>query len=372
MGQLRRRGKVWWIRYYRNGRRFEESARTAKKGEAERLLRLREGDVARGLPVSPKIGRVLFDEAAADVINDYRANGKKTLDDVQRRFEKHLLPYFGGRRLAAITTADIRSYIVQRQSETEVVRRAFDVKLKDGTTRRVAERRRAVSGVSNGEINRELTTLKRAFRLALQAGKIMVAPYVPMLKEDNVRTGFFEPEQFRTVLAHLPTHVRPAVQFAYITGWRVSEVLGLEWRRVDFAAGEVTLDPGSTKNGAGRVFPMTSELRTLLEQQRQTVAGITKSKGLIIAAVFVYPTGERIRTFRKSWESACAAAGQPGRLVHDLRRTAVRNLVRAGIPERVAMALSGHKTRSVFERYNIVSTGDIRAAATRLDAAAGL
>jgi integrase len=113
-----------------------------------------------------------------------------------------------------------------------------------------------------------LTILKRTFSLAMQAGKLLHKPHIPLLREDNTRTGFFEPEQFQSVIAHLPASLRPVIEFAYITGWRISsEVLPLEWRQVDFTAGEVRLDPGTTKNGEGRVFPLTDDLRTLLETQ---------------------------------------------------------------------------------------------------------
>ena len=109
------------------------------------------------------------------------------------------------------------------------------------------------SRVSNGEINRELTALKRSFNLAIQAGKLLQKPHIPFLKEDNVRVGFFERDQFLAVLARLPEPVQPAATFAYITGWRIDgEVLSLEWRQVDFGADEVRLDPGKTKNGEGR------------------------------------------------------------------------------------------------------------------------
>ena len=135
MGKLRKRGNIWWIRYYRNGRRFEEGSGSEKKGVAIDLLKLREGDGAHGLPVTPKIGRLRFEEAAADVLNDYRTNGKRSLDEVERRITKHLAPFLGGRRLAALTTADVRAYIAKRQADTEIVRRAYDVALTKGWDR---------------------------------------------------------------------------------------------------------------------------------------------------------------------------------------------------------------------------------------------
>jgi integrase len=153
----------------------------------------------------------------------------------------HLLPYFGGRRLAMISTADVNAFILKRQKDVMVVGEPDD---------------RRERKYSNGEINRELTTLKRILNLARQNGKLMHVPYVPMLKERNVRTGFFEREQLGHILAHLPAAIRPAVQFGYITGWRIpSEVLRLQWRHVDFEARVVRLDPHTTKNDEGRTFP---------------------------------------------------------------------------------------------------------------------
>ncbi len=380
MGQLRKRGNVWWIRYYRAGRRYEESSGSSKKGVAIELLKVREGDSAHGLPITPKIGRLRFEEAAADLLNDYRTNRKKSLDEVERRLEKHLRPYFGGRRLAAIGTADVRAYIAHRQTQTTVTSKAYDVARKDGTVTRVAARERAIEAVSNGEINRELTILKRIFSLAIQAGKLLHKPYIPLLQENNTRTGFFELGQFGDVSAHLPAALRPVVEFAYITGWRIaSEVLPLEWRNVDFRAGEVRLDPGSTKNREGRIFPLTDDLRALLEAQLAEHDKLKKS-GHVEPWVFFRMVAQKrrgpklpkpIRAFTGAWKAACIAAGCPGRIPHDLRRTAVRNMVRRAVPERVAMQLSGHKTRSVFERYNIVSSGDLRTAAAQLSGLTG-
>jgi integrase len=151
--------------------------------------------------------------------------------------------------------------------------------------------------------------------------------------------------------------------------------LPLEWRQVDFAAGELRLDAGSTKNGEGRVFPMTAALRQILEAQSQRRKELQQA-GHIVPWVFWRMVAKKrrgpkapkkITRFDKAWKKACIAAGCPGRIPHDLRRTCVRHLVRTGIPERVAMALTGHLTRSVFERYNIVSKGDLTDAARKLD-----
>jgi integrase len=146
----------------------------------------------------------------------------------------------------------------------------------------------------------------------------------------------------------------------------------------------VRLDPGTTKNREGRVFPFTVELRELLKAQDAERDRLKKA-GTIEPWVFFRMVSKRgsrvarreekkprpIGNFRKIWMTACRAAGCPGHIPHDFRCTAVGNLVRTGIPERVAMQLTGHKTRSVFERYNIVSSDDLREAARKLDEARG-
>lgn len=360
-----RESKTWRFKYHRDGRQFIESSGTDKKGEARKMLARREGKIAEGVPVTPAIGRMTFDEGIKMVLDDYRANGKRSLDAAERRATKHLIPAFGGRRLSSITTADVLAYTTARQAESEVVTAAFEV---NGKTR--PERRRKSEGASNAAINRELALLKRVFSLAIKAGLLFHRPHIPMLKESNVRTGFFEAEQYEAVLRLLPEDVRPVVTFAYRTGWRTkSEILPLEWRQVDFAAGEIRLDAGTTKNGEGRVFPMTAELRALLEGLHAEHEA-RKKAGRILPWVFVR-AGKRIADFRKAFETACRKAGCPGRVLHDLRRTAVRDFVRAGIPERVAMMMTGHKTRSVFERYNITSSNDLLDAARRLDDRSG-
>jgi integrase len=376
MGSIYKRGRVYWIKFRQAGRVLRESAETTKPNVARRKLKAREGDVANGIRVDPRRDKVTFDEAAKDVVNDFKVNARRSLEVVERRISKHLQPYFGGRRLIDISPSLIADYIVKRQSDSIVVRSAYTLKGADGLPRTIPESRRTIERVSNGEINRELQVLRRIFNLARRNDKCRDVPYVPMLKEEGTRVGFFERDSFEAMLRHLPSDLRAPIRFAYITGWRIpSEVLPLEWRQVDFEAGEIRLDPHTTKNGEGRVFPMTEGLRELL-LERQADADRVRRAGHVIPQVFwrEVANGRRgpkkpvpITSLLQSFKTACRNAGCPGRIPHDLRRTAVRNLVRAGIPERVAMTMSGHKTRSVFERYNVVGGTDLTDAARKLD-----
>jgi integrase len=349
MGSLYRRGSIWWIKYYANGRPYRESSGSEREKDAKDLLKSREGKIADGIPVTPKVGRVTFEEASKDLLNEYLTNRRKTYDDLERRIDKHLTPAFGKRRLGSIQTADVRTFIAERQREIR------DDKGK--VTKHAA---------SNAEINRELAALKRMFTLAVQGGKLHHKPHIPMLQEDNVRRGFFEKEQFESVRKHLPADLRPVVTFAYLTGWRTkSEILPLQWRNVDWEARQVRLDAGTTKNREGRAFPFTTELEALLKAQK-AVHDTLKDDNRIVPWVF-HRDGERIKNFRGAWTAACKSAGVPGRILHDFRRTAVRNLERAGVPRSSAMAMVGHKTESIYRRYAIVDAGALREAAAKID-----
>jgi integrase len=361
----------WWIRYNKDGRSYFESSGSKLKTKAEEILTLRKAAVLKDEAIVTK--KVLFEEAAKDIETEYTINGRKSLEDLQRRIKLHLMPYFKGKRLSHISTAVVNEYVLQRQAEPVVVRRARTIVHKDGREERIAEQTRTVS---NAEINRELAILKRIFTLATRAKKVTQRPYIAMLREDNIRKGFFEPEQFASVLKHLPARMHPMVTFAHITGWRINEVLPIEWRQVDLKGGEVRLDPGTTKNGEARVFPMTVELRELLEQQKAARDKAQREHKSMVPWVFFRLKPKKggklepapIKNFDyKVWHAACRAAGCPGRIPHDLRRTAVRHFTRRGISEPVAMRLSGHKTRSVFDRYNIVSGDDLTDAARKLD-----
>jgi integrase len=164
-----------------------------------------------------------------------------------------------------------------------------------------------------------------------------------------------------------------AATIGYTYGWRKGEVLGLERRHVDLAAGTLRLDPGTTKNGEGRVVYLTPEVTRLLTEQLARVDALQKTLERIIPCVFPHldgpHRGTRLRGFRKAWETACTRAGVPGRLVHDLRRTAVRNMERNGVARSVATKMTGHKTESVYRRYAIVSDADLQEAARKLSGA---
>jgi integrase len=340
--------RYWWIAYVSGGKRRFESSLSERKSDAQDLLTQRLGDTGKGMVVTPKMGRVTFEEAAADLLNDYKVNGKKTYDHAKRRIDLHLGPVFAGQRLANIDTTKIRAFIASRLA----------VKPQDDGTE--------IPGASNAEINRELAVLKRMYTLAIQAGKLHAKPHIPMLEEDNVRRGFFEREQFDAVRKHLPAALQPVVEFAYLTGWRVaSEILPLEWRQVDWPGRCVRLDPGTTKNKEGRTFPFTAALEQLLTEQLAESTRLKKA-GRLVPYVF-HRDGVRILNFRKAWETACVAAGCPGKIQHDFRRTAVRNLERAGVSRTTAMAMVGHKTESIYRRYAIVDSASLREAAAKID-----
>lgn len=291
--------------------------------------------------IAPRVVRLTFAAAVRDVLDDYRMNRRRSLADVERHVRLHLSPVFGRRHMATITTTDVRRYVAARQRE----------------------------GARNATINRELSVLKRAFTLAMAAGRLSRRLHIALLRENNVRRGFFEPAEFEAVRCRLPPDLADLVTFLYITGWRWrSEVARLQWMSVSFEAGDVRLDPGTTKTGEGRLFPFTAELRALLERRWAITRERERTLGRAIGLVFTRPRGEPIGSFNKAWATACRGAGVPDRVLHDFRRTAVRNLLHAGVSERVAMQLVGWKSRQMLDRYHIVNAADLVEAARKLDA----
>ena len=335
-----KRGRIWWIRYSAPGKdgkacETRESSHSDSEATAQKLLRhrLREvGNHREGIRPfqGPSAERLTVGDLLEALFQKYESEQIKSL----RHTTGHAKPvreFFGHRRALTVTPDTVRIYIEQRREE----------------------------GCSTATINRELAVLKRAFSVAVQERKINVKPYIPSAgPEDNVRRGFFEAGDVERMVANLDPVMAEMTRFGFVTGWRSSEIRLLTWSRVDRAAREIRLD--TSKNGRPRLLPLDDDLAALFERAwaaRQYV----KRGGTSALSEYVFhedgqPLSESV--FAKRWAAAREAAGLPGRLFHDLRRTAVRNLVRSGVPEVVAMGITGHVTRSVFDRYNITSTDD--------------
>jgi len=335
MGTIYKRGKTYWIQYYRNGKPYRETTKSKKEADAKRLLKKREGEISEGKLPGIYFDRVKFDELAEGFLRDYRINERKSLDRAERS-TGHLKRYFEGYRVPDINSPKIEDYIETRLEE----------------------------GAANATINRELSALKRMLNIGARQTppKVDRVPYIPMLKENNIRKGFFEHAEFLALRDELPDYLKGFVTFAYKTGWRMSEITDLTWNQVDLDNGIVRLEPGETKNDDGRTVYLDEELQGVFNGQWEARK---KSRKL---TPYVFPNMDGtglISDFRGSWQTACTDANIGKKLFHDFRRTAVRNMVRAGIPEAVAMKISGHKTRSVFDRYNIVNDADLQLAAQK-------
>jgi integrase len=338
MGMIYKRGNVWWIKYYRNGKSFRESSKSTKKMVAKKFLDRREGDIAQGKVPGVQFERVIFDQLAEDFLRDYRINQKKSLVRAERSVN-HLKNTFEGMKAPAITTPKINRYIEDRINE----------------------------GAANATINRELSALKRMLNLGANQTPPIVdrVPHIPMLKENNARKGFFEHDEFLALRDVLPQYLKGFFTFAYKSGWRLSEIAGLTWSQVDRKQGIVRLEVGETKNDEGRTVYLDDELKDVFNLQWED----RKNGRMMLPFVFPnHKSDDQIKRFDKVWKKACEDAEIGNRLFHDLRRTAVRNMVRSGITESVAMMISGHKTRTVFERYNITNDADLIDAAQKQEA----
>jgi integrase len=352
MGSIYKRGKTYWVQYYNNGKKYAESSKSHKKMVATQLLKKREGEISQGKLPGIHFDKVTFVELADEFLDDYLINQKKSLPRAQRSVN-HLKRTFEHFSIPAITTPRIKEYIKSRLDE----------------------------GAANATINRELSALKRMLNLGAQQTppKVDRVAHIPMLEENNIRKGFFEPGDYMTLRDALADYLRPYVIFAYKVGWRDSEISGLTWNKVFLDRGYVRLETGETKNKEARTVFLDKELMEIFHSQKEN----QRRSGKLSNYVFPNEDGtNRIKDFRGTWNNACRLAGlgygyrtskryvakwekklPAGPILHDFRRTAVRNLVRAGISEPVAMKISGHKTRSVFDRYNIVSESDLRDAA---------
>lgn len=340
-----------WIAYYHRGKEIRESSGTADKNEAGKLLkqRLREiGAEVMGLKpfVGPKQDRILMKALFEILVDDYKIRGKANED-----FYSHLKP--------------VREFLDDMKA-VNVTTEVVDRFIRDGLDK----------GLKPATLNRRTQYISQAFGLAMERKKIAMAPKVRHLEGDNVREGFLERHEFEAIAKHLPGDLQDFCRFAYLVGWRKKETQLLKWEDFDFTGGIIRLKRTTSKNGEPRRIALDGEILEIIKRRLAKREIITATGVQIIPFVF-HRNGKQVNYFRKAWISACTKAGipgkkivgkggktriLPGKLFHDFRRTAVRNMVRAGVDEKIAMTISGHKTRSVFDRYNITSEDDLREA----------
>ncbi len=339
----RKNSNNWWISYCHRGKEYRETSGSTDRKQAEKLLKQRLQEIGAdrlGLKrfVGPAQDRVTVGELLDTLEQGYRLQEGRAMP----QFLAHLRPIsaaFGDRRAVDVTEEVADRYITQRLEE----------------------------GKAPATVNRETQLLGQAFRLAVERKRLSAAPRIRRLPERNARQGFFERGEFEAVLAHLPTDLQDFARFAYVTGWRKGEVASLAWADVDRDGRAIRLRPDSSKTGEARLVVLEGVLWTIIER-RWTAREYQGLQGEAVLSSYIFHrNGAPIGDIRKAWASACKKAGLAGKLFHDLRRTAIRNMVRAGVPERVTMDISGHRTRAVFDRYNITSERDLREAVRRTE-----
>ncbi len=341
-GLYRRTGsRFWWMSFYcpdENGKavKIQRSTKETSKRKARKVREATTGAIANG--ARHHVEKVLFADLEHGLLSNYRMKGNRSTDRALRALS-HLREAFGGLKATQITAKAIDTYLLDR-TET----------------------------ASLATVYYELAILKRAFKLGAKRGDIATVPTFPeMGKVNNVRDRFFTDADVALLQVELPEYLRGLAQFAYFTSWRKDEMLGLTWDRVDFDEGLLWLEGRMTKAKESRIFPFKSypALLAVLKAQREYSELWEDRTGKIVTHVF-NNQGKPIKDYYGAWRSACRRAGLEGRWMHDNRRSAVRNMDRAGIPRDIAKKLSGHKTDSMYSRYNIVNERDLNDATAKL------
>jgi integrase len=319
LGGIYLRGKTYWIHFSVRGRVVRRSAETDDKEVALRVLNARR--IQHGLSVPQQA--VTFETLREILTENYKLTQRKSLPAALRAFRKLAL-FFGGSAAHQITSARLSTYARSRQED----------------------------GAAPATFKYELCILMRAMNLARKADLLERVPSFPTIAVHNVRAGFMEDEDFWAIYEYVRLPSKPAVLFTFWTGWRRGDVVGLRWRQVDLQHGTIMLERGLTKNRGGRLLPYRAmpELAAIIEEQ-------LKDRGADERVFRI--SGSQLG---KDWNAARVKAGKPKALLHDFRRTAARRYVRKGVNEKVAMQLLGMKTRSIFDRYLIVSERDMESA----------
>jgi integrase len=324
----------WHISYWNGWRQVRQSARTLDREEALAVLQRKLGEIATGRAAGPE--RIRISALLQLLLEDYRRRDHADLYQAELRVAKHLHPVFGDVRAAEFSTKKLNLYIEARKD----------------------------AGAANATINRELAILRRAFKLGYKHDPQLVyrLPVIEALKESNVREGFLETDCYRRILDALGDEIKPVFVVAYHLGMRMGELLSLKRDWIDLRQGMIYVQGQVTKNRKPKTAPIYGDMAAWLE--------MTISRGNVQSPKCPWlfsREGKRVKDFRRDWQRACEVAGVPGLLFHDLRRTAVRNMIRAGVPEKIAMQIAGYKTPSMLWRYNIIDERDIREAGKRTE-----
>lgn len=343
----RDRSPYWWVRFYRHGKEVCESTKIpwddpdpvkAAKNEqaADRYLTSRINELRLERETgAPFVGA----EARKLRVNDL-------LDALEADYEKRdKLRTPARAHIGSVRTAMGWWKVLAALSNPQELDKV------------ILEWKKA--GASNGTVNRRLQIYGQAFRLAVKQRRLATAPVVQMLPPGLPRQGFFEAPDVEAVIKHLEPPLDDLVRFDFACGWRRGEVVGLEWSMVTDDA----IYLPTSKNGHGRVIELRDEngpniLGEIIQRQPRTVNGV------MVSHVF-HREGKPIRWFYDAWRTACRKAGLQGKLFHDCRRSAVRDMIRSGVPQSVAMSISGHRSTSMFNRYNITAPGDRQQALRR-------
>ena len=336
-GRVFKRGPIWWVAYYFNGRECRESSRSGVRKDAVNLLRRRVGEVATGIALHPGMPRrrgrraVMMADLFDLVESHYQLN--RCTSPANAVCLRWLRRHFAGYTAQACTSLAIRHYMAARQR----------------------------AGRKAETINREIDVLRSALRLGFENNLVPRMPVIKRLPALGVRSEFFTRVEIDLLRACLPEYLRDVVLFGFLTGWRKGEIVGLRWANVNRAGAVIRLDPAQNKGRTVRVLTLQGELATLIERRWHA-----RKFGSTLASHVFHRGGRQLGDFRHTWLAACQQAGLKQRWFHSLRRSAARNMSLQGIPEKVIMSIMGHKTRVMFDRYNIVSESDQRAYAERL------
>ena len=320
---------VWSTAVWYNGTRVRQSTGTRSRRKALRILKDR---AARALLGQPQPTRASVSDLVEAKLRRERNQGLASAGDNQKRWENHLKPALGHFPASSVLSAVLEEYSEGRKKE----------------------------GAGNAAVNRELALLRGAYHLARRTDHGLVVPWFPMLPEPQPVKQFLADDKYEALAAQcskVGPWLRCCFEIGYRFGWRKGELLGMRVSQVDVAAR--TLRLLKTKNRRGRVMPMGDNLLKLVE-------GCCRGKAPG-DFLFTWPDGRLVKDFRGSWAKATKAAGVPGLRFHSLRRTAARNLRRAGYPEHLAMEVTGHRTADVFRRYDITDMADLEEVAEGVD-----